>query len=90
MPADNPHAEVERVIAEALAEAVYFDLEKPRVRRQFARRVLAAIRDDALRDGRLTPEQVGKAVGLRADFNTSSVEKYGARLAVAPEEKTDA
>ena len=62
MPADNQHAEVERVIAEALASAGWEGDSEC---------ALAAIRL-ALRDGRLTPEQVGSAVGL-ADPNFRAV-----------------
>ena len=49
------------------------------------RRVLTVIRA-ALRDGRLTPEQVGSAVGLRVELLANAVCITGARLAVAPED----
>ena len=82
MPADHTHAKVERVIALASVGT------SPVLS---ARLVLAALRA-ALRDGRLTPEQVGKAVGLRAgvvsayDDDDSVGPFIGAVLAVAPEE----
>ena len=89
MPA-NPHAEVERVIAEALMTARACDAEVRVVQAAFPNAVppvaidqvvageccddclgalaaapIRAIRA-ALDDGRLTPAQVGTAVGLRA------------------------
>ena len=80
MPADNQHAEVERVLQDAcgtLAKAVrdgacgfHADHSIDRescvgCQRARAVGVVAALRS-ALRDGRLTPDQVGEAVGLRA------------------------
>ena len=85
MPADNQHAEVERVIAEAIYEA------GPTTWQGRAESALLTLRA-ALRDGRLTPEQVGSAVGLRAELAddptcllTESCECV-ARLAVATED----
>ena len=77
MPA-NPHAEVERVIRDAFRETIHDRVEAV---------VLLLVRH-ALRDGRLTPERVGAAVGLRAEVTPSGV--CGRclcvpRLAVAPE-----
>ena len=84
MPADNQHAEVERVIVEALSEG-----RSPSVSdliRELVALVPPAIRT-ALHDGRLTPDQVAAAVGLRAELVDDCYEECNnhgvARLAVA-------
>ena len=95
--ADDPqHAEVERVIVEALArfsdERERFDAGSSVCWR--AKAVMAALRA-ALRDHRLTPDQVGAAVGLRAEVTPSGVCVSRGRclctpcLAVAPEDGGD-
>ena len=61
--AANPHAEVERVIRDAFRETIHDRVEAV---------VLLLVRH-ALRDGRLTPERVGAAVGLRAEVTPSGV-----------------
>ena len=60
MADDTQHAEVERVIVEALHI-------QPGARLATARLAIFSLRA-ALRDGRLTPEAVGAAVGLRAEL----------------------